>query len=120
MTVDDILALFARVPVRFWPVLVMGIIRVSGEIEAALREGRSGWICYDRLGRVWLDLYPAPIRDWQDDLAERLTSDQRRMSVALCEGARPAPPVPDLRGRLARPLCAPSGAAPAPAFPDTS
>ncbi len=84
MTLDNVLALLARVPVRNWPMLMISLVRVSGEIEAALREGRAGWICYDLCGRVWLDLYPAPTTDWRDDLAAGLAPARRRLACALC------------------------------------
>ncbi len=119
MTLETILALFARVPVRFWPVLVISLVRVAGEIEAAFEEGRSGWICYDACGCVWLELYPPAMPDWRDDLASCLAPARRQFARALDDGAPDAPPDFGLH-RQAEAFPAGIIAAPAQALPDTS
>ncbi len=121
MTLDHVLALFARVPVRFWPVLVLSLVRVAGEIEAAFRQGRSGWICYDCCGRVWLELYPLPEPHWCATLERGLDPARRRLARALAECAPQTPAVSGVRPlAIAFPTAVPGAPLPAPAIADTS
>ncbi len=90
MTRDNVLALLARVPVCYWPVLVISLFRIAGEIEAAYRQGLSGWICYDRCGRVWLELYPPATPGVWDHLRETLAPARRMLACALA-ASLPAP-----------------------------